>query len=109
MNAPTRRRFTLPDEPKFESVETVDVIFHGEPLTDERVDEIVEDVRRANLVPGGKSLNGDGSHSRALSVRLPDDVRAKLEEIAAARGIRPSKLVREVLAEFVANDPTVDE
>lgn len=77
------------------------MIYQGEPLTDERVEQLVNDARRANLVPGSKSLNGDGSHAKALSVRLPDDVRTGIEAIASARGIRPSKLAREVLAEYV--------
>lgn len=101
MTERTPRRFELPSNPRFEFVETEDVIYHGQPLTDARVEHIVEDVRRANLVPGGKSLNRDGTHSKALSVRLPDDVRAKVDALAAARGIRPSKLVREVLAAYV--------
>jgi hypothetical protein len=101
MTKPTPRRFELPSNPRIVFVDTEDVIYRGEPLTDERVDQIVADVRRKNLVPGGKSLNGDGSHAKALSVRLPDDVRTKIEAIASARGIRPSKLVREVLADYV--------
>jgi hypothetical protein len=101
MTKSTPRRFELPRNPRIVFVETEDVIYQGEPLTDERVDQIVADVRRANLVPGGKSLNGDGSHAKTLSVRLPDDVRTQIEAIATARGIRPSKLVREVLADYV--------
>jgi hypothetical protein len=108
MTKPTSRRFELPSNPRIVFVETEDVIYHGEPLTDERVDQLVADARRANLVPGGKSLNGDGSHAKALSVRLPEDVRTKIEAIASSRGIRPSKLVREVLAEYVRSSDATE-
>jgi len=100
MNTRAHSRFELPANPKIEFVETEDVVLDGEPLTDERVEEIVEDVRHANLVPGGKSLNDDGSHSPRLSVRVPDSLNDVLKEVAAERGVGVSRLVRDVLVEW---------
>jgi len=85
MNNEARREFRFTPETTFTEVDTDDVIFQGERLTDARVEQIVDDVRRANLVPGGKSRNGDGSHSRAISVRLPDATRDALDAVADAR------------------------
>ncbi|MGD9618734.1 MAG: hypothetical protein AB7G47_01475 [Mycolicibacterium sp.] len=50
------------------------VIVDGECLTEERADEITADVlakaraRNAGLVPGGKSLSGEGKHSPVAQV-----------------------------------------
>lgn len=55
-----------------------------------------------NLVPGGKSLSGDGSHSPTVRVRVSEQMRAELVALAAARGIGLSKLVRELLASRLA-------
>ena len=101
MNTRSRRRFEVPASSEIEFVETEEVIYEGEPLTDKRVEQIVEDVRRANLVPGGKSLNRDGSHARRLSIRLQDDLYESLEEAANESDISVSKLTRSVLEEWV--------
>ncbi|WP_188744468.1 ribbon-helix-helix domain-containing protein [Agromyces bauzanensis] len=100
MNTRERRHFELPASPEVESVETEEVIYHGEPLTDERVRQIVEDVRRANLIPGGKSLNRDGSHSRRLSLRLQDELFLALEHAADESHVSVSKFTRAVLEEW---------
>lgn len=100
MNTRERRRFELPASPEVEFVETEDVTYHGEPLTDERVEQIVEDVRRANLIPGGKSLNRDGSHSRRLSLRVQDELFQALEGAADESHVSVSKLTRSVLEEW---------
>ncbi len=51
-----------------------------------------------NLVPGGKSLSGDGSHSPTIRVRVSGQMHAELTALASARGTGVSKLVRELLA-----------
>jgi predicted HicB family RNase H-like nuclease len=55
-------------------------------------------VSAANLVPGGKSLSGDGSHSPTVRVRVSKQMHAELTALASARGTGVSKLVRQLLA-----------
>ncbi|WP_400996609.1 ribbon-helix-helix protein, CopG family [Agromyces sp. GXQ0307] len=102
MSPTSRRHFELPRDPEVHLVETEEVSYRGEPLTDERVERIVEDVRRANLLPGGKSLNRDGTHARRLSVRVHDDLYEALEEAAEESRVSVSKLTRAVLDEWAA-------
>lgn len=46
-----------------ENVDDEDVIYHGAPLDAQRIEKIVSSVPGArNLVPGGKSLSGNGKH-----------------------------------------------
>lgn len=80
--------------------------FHGERLTEARAEELAEQkFRRAdNLVPGGKSLSGDGTHSPIVQTRVPVEVRAKLQAIAKRRGMRTSKLLREVIDQFIERE-----
>jgi hypothetical protein len=79
------------------------VYVNGERLTDDVVERMADAsvrlarAREANLVPGGKSLSGDGSHSPVMQTRVPAAVRARFEAIAARRGVRPSKLLREAI------------
>lgn len=92
-----------------------EVYVGGERLTDERVEEMAEQsiriarAREANLVPGGKSLSGDGKHSPVVQTRVSETTRAKLQAIAADRGMSVSKLSRQILDDFVeqaSNPPT---
>jgi len=57
----------------------------------------------ANLVPGGKSLSGDGSHSPVIRVRVSKELHATLTAMASDRGCGISKLVREILADRCIN------
>jgi predicted HicB family RNase H-like nuclease len=79
-----------------EYCEPEDVIYHGEPLTEERINEIVDRVHR-NLVPGGKSLSGGSKHSPVVQVRLAEDTRDELAARAKARGVSVSKYAREII------------
>ncbi|ETZ55312.1 DNA-binding protein [Mycobacterium avium] len=83
-----------------------DFQFHGERLTEARAEELAEQkFRRAdNLVPGGKSLSRDGTHSPVMQTRVPAEVRAKFQAIAARRGVRPSKLLREAIDQFIERE-----
>lgn len=85
-----------------------EIIVDGERLTDERADEITADVlakvRARNLIPGGKSLSGDGTHSPVVQTRVPAEVRFKLQVIAERRGVRPSKLLREAIDQFIERE-----
>lgn len=83
------------------------VYVNGERLTDERVERMAAEsvrlarAREAYLVPGGKSLSGDGTHSPIVQTRVSADVRAKLQEIAKRRGVGTSKLLREAIDQFL--------
>lgn len=83
-----------------------DFQFQGKRLTEKRAEKLAEKAfRRAdNLVPGGKSLSGDGSHSPIMQTRVPAEVRAKFQAIAARRGVRPSKLLREAIDQFLERE-----
>ncbi|MCA4760894.1 ribbon-helix-helix domain-containing protein [Mycobacterium avium subsp. hominissuis] len=85
-----------------------EIIVDGQRLTDERADEITADVlakvRARNLIPGGKSLSGDGTHSPIVQTRVPAEVRAKLQQIAERRGVRTSKLLREAIDQFIERE-----
>ncbi|MDO4413049.1 ribbon-helix-helix protein, CopG family [Cutibacterium sp.] len=68
----------------------------GRRLTDTVVNELVEaaaEVRRA----GRPSLSGPGVHSPSVTVRLPQELNAKLDCEAARTGKRRSVIVREAL------------
>jgi hypothetical protein len=60
--------------------------------------------RAANLIPGGKSLSGDGSHSPVLQARVPAQVRARFDAIAERRGVRPSRLLREAIDQLIERE-----
>ncbi len=81
--------------------------YHGERLTEERAEQIaqetLEELRRRNLLPGGKSLSGDGKHSPTVQFRVPETLRARLDERAKAEGISPSKLARKALEQYLAS------
>ncbi len=82
-------------------------VFHtlnGERITDEFSEAAAEAAERriAGLVPGGKSLSGEGKHSPVVQVRVSEATQGKLKRIAEARRMSVSKLSRQVLDEFVA-------
>jgi len=71
----------------------------GTRLTEERAAELAATAerRRANLVPGRKSLSKNGEHSPVLQVRLAADTRDELDARAKAQGISVSKYTRELI------------
>ncbi len=75
----------------------------GTRLTDERAEEIAASAerRRANLLPGRKSLSGGAKHSPVLQVRIPEELRDELQHVATERGVSLSKLARDILEESV--------
>lgn len=75
----------------------------GQRLTEERAEKLASEFerRRANLIPGGKSLSGDGSHSPTIQYRVSAEVRAEVERIAKTEGISVSKLGRRALDEYL--------
>jgi len=78
--------FTLPD---------------GTRLTEARAQELAEaaERRKANLVPGRKSLSGGSKHSPVIQVRLPEALRDELQSAADERGVSLSKIARDLLEE----------
>ena len=81
------------------------VTLNGERVDESRArqlaDETLAEVRRRNLIPGGKSLSGDGQHSPRVNVRLPEDVHRAASELAAAEHVTVSRLVRRAVEEYV--------
>jgi predicted HicB family RNase H-like nuclease len=65
--------------------------------------EMLAEARRRNLVPGGKSLNGDGSHSPRVQFRVPEEIREQAQSRAAAEGISLSALARRALERYLAS------
>ncbi|WP_296138747.1 ribbon-helix-helix domain-containing protein [uncultured Tessaracoccus sp.] len=65
-------------------------------MTDDVVDEFVEAAAEARAV-GRPSLSAPGVHSPSVTVRLPEELNAKLEQAAARTGKRRSQIVREAL------------
>ena len=63
--------------------------------------EIARDKSLNNLIPGRKSLSGNGKHSPVINVRVSETTRRRLEELAAAHGASISKLARQAIEEFV--------
>jgi hypothetical protein len=81
-----------------------EVIFEGVPLTAERVDEVVAELRAkrsANLRPGGKSLSAPGVHSPTVQFRVPAEVRELAQRIVETDGVSLSKLGRDAFVEAV--------
>lgn len=63
--------------------------------------QVKANIRNRNLVPGGKSLNGDGTHSRAISVRLPDHLHKRLHERAVTEGVGDSMIIRAAVEAYL--------
>lgn len=92
------------------SIEDIDldeteVYVGGERLTDERAEHLAEqtlaEIRKRNLVPGGKSLSGEGEASPSVQFRVPEQLRDELARQAEAEGVSPSRLARVALAEYL--------
>ena len=79
----------------------------GRRLTPELAEQLaregVAEARRRNLIPGRKSLSGDGSHSPRVQFRLPEDLREAAEARADEEGVSLSVLAREALEHYLAS------
>lgn len=78
-----------------------------EELAEDLAEETVQQARKKNLIPGGKSLSGDGSHSPSLRVRLPKDLKDDLDELADRRGKSTSSVARDAITQYVAQQKNV--
>lgn len=74
-----------------------------EELAEQLAREAVAEARLRNLIPGRKSLSGDGSHSPRVQFRVPDALREAAEARAAAEGVSLSALAREALEHYLAS------
>jgi hypothetical protein len=74
-----------------------------EGLAEELALEAQAEIGRRNLIPGRKSLSGDGQHSPTIRVRVPERLRAAAERRAAAEGVSLSVLTREALERYLAS------
>ena len=79
----------------------------GTRLTEARAEQIAAEAlaqaRRRNLIPGGQSLNGDGTHSPRVQFRVTDEIRARAQRRADIEGISLSALARRALGRYLAS------
>jgi predicted DNA binding CopG/RHH family protein len=79
----------------------------GRRLTEELAEQLARDagdeIRRRNLIPGRKSLSGDGQHSPTIRVRVPEQLREQAQQRAATEGVSLSALTREALEHYLAS------
>jgi predicted HicB family RNase H-like nuclease len=77
----------------------------GTRLTERRAEQVAErtlaEIRHRNLVPGRKSLTGGSTHSPRVQFRVPDSLRERAEQRAAAEGKSLSALAREALEHYL--------
>jgi len=82
------------------------IVYHGEPLTEERADQIREaslaEARRRNLIPGRKSLSGGSKHSPVVQVRVPESLEELLNRRVKAESTTRAKLIRRALEEYLS-------
>ncbi len=101
-------RLQIDENTEIEDVDLneTEIIVDGERLTDQRAEQIAADVlakaRAHNLVPGGKSLSGEGKHSPVIQTRVSETTKAELARIAERRKMSVSKLSRQILDEYVS-------
>jgi hypothetical protein len=78
------------------------ILADGTRLTEQRAEEIAAKVLanpRGNLIPGRKSLSGDGSHSPVIQFRSPR--RAEAEAVARELDISLSELARRAVDAYL--------
>lgn len=81
------------------------ILKDGRRLTNELAEQIAEEtlaeVRRRNLIPGGKSLSGDGVHSPRVQFRVPQELHKQAERVAENEGVSLSALARHALEDYL--------
>jgi len=81
-------------------LDTADVRYRGEKLTEARAERVAADI--LSRTPGRPSLSGASEKSPSLTIRLPKQDRARLENIAAKQGRRASEVIREALDDYLS-------
>jgi predicted HicB family RNase H-like nuclease len=88
-----------------------EVIFEGKRLTDERAEQIAQEVldehqrrlkQNANLARGRKSLTGGAVHSPRVQFRVPEEIRERAEQRAQDDHVSLSVLARRALEQYLA-------
>ena len=83
------------------------IVRDGRRLTEDELDALVDRAERLGpppgLVPGGKSLSGDGSHSPLFTIRLDKATTQAVRERARREGKSPAKLLRQIVVAHVAD------
>ncbi|MCL1922977.1 MAG: hypothetical protein FWG15_03805 [Propionibacteriaceae bacterium] len=75
----------------------------GEQITNDVMDKENDDIdRRHGLIPGGKSLSGDGSHSPVLRVVVSKETRDHVQQAAREAGVSVSRWLRHTVEEKLA-------
>lgn len=81
------------------------ILKDGRRLTNELAEQIAEEtlaeVRRRNLIPGGKSLSGGSVHSPRVQFMVPEELRTQAEQVAEDEGVSLSALARHALEDYV--------
>lgn len=73
----------------------------GRRITNAYVERMVDATHR-QLGRGRPSLSGDAARSPQVTFRLPAELRAKAEVVAARQGRRVSDVAREALEQYLA-------
>jgi len=94
------KRFGPDVEVEEGDLDTADVRYRGKRLTEAEAKRVAADV--LSRTPGRPSLSGAKEKSPSLTVSLPKQDRARLEEVAAKLGRRPSEVVREALDDYLS-------
>jgi predicted HicB family RNase H-like nuclease len=101
-------RYTVGPDAEIEDVDLDEEEVHlpdGTRLTEQRAEQLARralaEVRRRNLVPGRKSLSGGSVHSPRVQFRVPEAIRERAEQRAAAEGKSLSALAREALEHYL--------
>ena len=81
-------------------LDAADVKYRGQALTEARAEEVAAEVLARS--PGRPSLSGARELSPSLTIRLPQQERARLDRLAATQGRKTSELVREALHDYLA-------
>lgn len=93
------KRFEADVEVTEIDLDTSDVRYRGEKLTEVRADEVAAGV--LSRTPGRPSLSGKREPSPSLTIRLPQQSRSELDTFARRHGKRPSQVVRDALDEYL--------
>ncbi|MDR2973702.1 MAG: hypothetical protein LBV00_03160 [Propionibacteriaceae bacterium] len=77
----------------------------GAPLTEECFERLADQAKsqqRRGLTPGGKSLNGDGSHSPVLRLVVSNEMRDKVAQAASVQRMSVSRWLPGAVEEKLA-------
>lgn len=80
------------------NLDSEEFIGGGERLTATRAAEIADRLERHR---GRPSLTAPGAHSPVLNLRVSQDTKDQLEQLAETSGRRQSEIVREALNEYL--------